>query len=422
MKGSFFSGQQYGKLGETISYRSRGKQVTRIYNSRPANPQSFGQAQQRMIFATVGVAMRSMRGIVDHSFQGIKYGADSLTKFMSENLKALRANLGVSDKVIFNIKGVSKIQPAPYVVSDGSLNTIGGKLSAAGEGVVIPTSWTGSIADQATYESALASIGFVPGDQLTLVGITDDDSSDDNIVYENGGNAYRNCGTSRFVVGSIIFPKQFTGTAIGLDELVEYCQNYGQMEGAAMGMEALSDRLGNAGIAFEFSSDSLPALAAGAIIRSAQQDGEWKRSPEVMDCLLDLELNSDDCVASYQAAERELTSDRFLNQATTEAQPERSTFVNPIVSVSAGGSTIQPINGIYNIPYNASQITLVTSRIISPVVYSAAGSISGSGPVWIQNSASLATLETQDATWGGGTITLYEGNNLVATFVVTRSE
>lgn len=340
MKGSLFSGQQYGKLGETVSYRSRGKQVMRSYNSRPANPQSFGQAQQRMIFATVGIAMRSMRGIVDHSFQGTNYGADSLTRFMSLNLKALRANLGVSDKCLFNIKGVTNIQPAPYVISRGSLDTIGGRLSSDYTGVVIRTSFTDSIADQATYEAALASLGFVPGDQLTLVAITDDVSSDDNIVYENGGAAYRNCGTSRFVAGSLIFPKQFTGPAIALEDLAQFCKSYGSTEGEALLTEPMNDHEGGNGLSVYFETTRVNTIAAGAIIRSAQQDGEWKRSSEVMDCVLDLELNSDDCVASYQAAAQELTSDRFLNQATSEM----SATSGELSIVSVTGQTL-PFQG-----------------------------------------------------------------------------
>ena len=187
-----------------------------------------------------------------------------------------------------------------------------------------------------------------------------------------------------------------------------------------MSVEAMSDRLGNAGIAFKFSSDSLPALAAGAIIRSAQQDGEWKRSAEVMDCLLDWELNSDDCVASYQATAQELTSDRFLNQATAEAQPERGTFENPLVSVSIpGGSEIQPVNGVYNIPNTATPISLVTTRRVTPVVLRTVGGVAGSGVMFEQTDSTTAQVLTADPTWGlGGTITLLEGNNEVATFVI----
>lgn len=334
MKGSFFSGQQYGKLGETISYRSRGKQVTRIYNSRPANPQSFGQAQQRMIFATAGVAMRSMRKIVDHSFEGTNYGADSLTKFMSLNLKALRANLGDSDKCVFNIKGVNNVQAAPYIVSRGSLPAIGGLLADEGAGVTLRTSFEGFISTQDQYEQYLATLGFKPGDQLTLVGITDDHSSADNIVYENGSNAYRNTGTSTFIYGSLIFPLVFQGSRIGPDQLTEFCEQYGKVEGAPLLMEALADRTGKSGYAFEF--DNTATLAAGAIIRSAQQDGRWLRSSEVLDVFPEFiaTLNSDDCVASYQASETELTSSMYLNQATSEAVPAVNMSYTPSLPMS----------------------------------------------------------------------------------------
>ena len=46
---------------------------------------------QRMIFATIVAAYARMKSITDHSFEGVAYGAKSQQKFMSENLKRLRA-------------------------------------------------------------------------------------------------------------------------------------------------------------------------------------------------------------------------------------------------------------------------------------------------------------------------------------------
>lgn len=84
-------GMARGKVGDLVFTRRNGEQITRPRVRVVNNPKTEGQQIQRMIFASVIWAYQKMKSVCDHSFEGVKYGADSQAKFMSENLKALRA-------------------------------------------------------------------------------------------------------------------------------------------------------------------------------------------------------------------------------------------------------------------------------------------------------------------------------------------
>lgn len=90
-KGNMLLGMARGKVGDLVFTRRNGEQVTRPRVRVVNNPKTEGQQIQRMIFASVIWAYQKMKAVCDHSFEGVKYGADSQAKFMSENLKALRA-------------------------------------------------------------------------------------------------------------------------------------------------------------------------------------------------------------------------------------------------------------------------------------------------------------------------------------------
>ena len=90
-KGNMLLGMARGKVGDLVFTRRNGEQITRPRVRVVNNPKTEGQQIQRMIFASVIWAYQKMKAVCDHSFEGVKYGADSQAKFMSENLKALRA-------------------------------------------------------------------------------------------------------------------------------------------------------------------------------------------------------------------------------------------------------------------------------------------------------------------------------------------
>ena len=80
-----------GKLGNIVGYKGRkGQKLARIRQTEVKNPKTIGQVLQRMILATASKAYGRMKGITDHSFQGIAYGADSQSYFLKKAMEDIR--------------------------------------------------------------------------------------------------------------------------------------------------------------------------------------------------------------------------------------------------------------------------------------------------------------------------------------------
>lgn len=79
-----------GKLGEIVFKRQNGQsiQVPRVRS--PKNPRTDAQTIQRVCFASASKMAQHLRGIVDHSFQGYKYGQVSVNHFVSYLTKELK--------------------------------------------------------------------------------------------------------------------------------------------------------------------------------------------------------------------------------------------------------------------------------------------------------------------------------------------
>lgn len=139
-----------------------GKQVTkdRVYSVR--NPRTERQRIQRVLMNTVVRAYSKMKNIVDHSFEGVAYGAKSQQWFASNNLKMLRSELASKGSQFalakaFAPAGTSILGANAYIISKGSLPsvpcTIGDKFTfKAGT----------------TYADVIKNLGAMAGDQITI--------------------------------------------------------------------------------------------------------------------------------------------------------------------------------------------------------------------------------------------------------------
>lgn len=94
----------------------RGMQITKDRVRDISNPQTTSQMEQRIKMPLVAQARTLLRGIVNHSWQGVDYGYKSLYRFSSENLR--KGNLNIVQAVP---KGLMSLGLADYVVSSGSL-------------------------------------------------------------------------------------------------------------------------------------------------------------------------------------------------------------------------------------------------------------------------------------------------------------
>lgn len=166
IKGTF--GTNLRKRVGQVVYRNRGG--VNIASARPAsvkNPRTAAQMKQRMIFTTVQSAYKTMREIVDHSQEGVAYGAKTMASFMRLNLLTLRQDYANG---AFNLKGNSKvISPYPFKIAAGSL-VFDQKITSI-DGNAVVTSFnlgTATIANL-TYAQLLSILGVKKGDQLTFI-------------------------------------------------------------------------------------------------------------------------------------------------------------------------------------------------------------------------------------------------------------
>ena len=166
IKGTFGT-NLHKRVGQVV-YRNRGG--VNIASARPAsvkNPRTRAQMKQRMIFTTVQSAYKRMREIVDHSQEGVTYGAKTMASFMKINLMALRKNYETG---AFCLKGNSNVvAPFAFKIATGSLKFDQNIVSIANN--IVETNFTLGEKTIATltYSELLSILGITKGDQLTFV-------------------------------------------------------------------------------------------------------------------------------------------------------------------------------------------------------------------------------------------------------------
>lgn len=173
-KGNMFLGMARGKVGSVVFSRLNGKQVIRAKADTVANPKTFDQRVQRAIFATATRASKFLSSVVDHSWDGIKDGQDSVRCFSKLNLTLLRSLYERGDiRLNLNSKGVNEIMPNPYQLTSGPLHplTLINGVNDLGSGNFTPFVLGKSIrdAESATFKDMALSFGVQAGDELSAV-------------------------------------------------------------------------------------------------------------------------------------------------------------------------------------------------------------------------------------------------------------
>lgn len=116
-KSKSFFGLRTG-LTKSLTFQVlRGEQITKDRVYRVSNPRSEAQMTQRALIPIVAAARSQLKGLVDHSFEGIAYGEPSLREFARLNLRA-----GALDVTSYSPNGVSNAGFANLQISNGSLN------------------------------------------------------------------------------------------------------------------------------------------------------------------------------------------------------------------------------------------------------------------------------------------------------------
>lgn len=145
----------------------RGKQVTKSRVTSVANPQTLYQMEQRMRLVQVANAATKLKGLINHSFEGVPYGQESIARFRAMNLTK-----GVMTPESWMPKSVGDCGVADFVIAKGTLPEIKSQFTDT-EKKSAPQVDLRQPQLQSSNESTLATWvhenGLMEGDQLTFL-------------------------------------------------------------------------------------------------------------------------------------------------------------------------------------------------------------------------------------------------------------
>ena len=211
-KSKSFFGLRTGSTKSLTFQVYRGQQITKDRVYRVSNPRTDAQMTQRALIPIVAAARSALKGLIDHSFEGVAYGEASLKEFSKQNLRA-----GVLSVTSYSPNGVSNPGFADLIVSNGSINVPYRLESTAEKNSVINTSGltptfkfpkadAGASADEIlkyleTYARTNNVALIAPGTQLSFLTIYQSGT-----VKVNTGGGTIDAPTSGFALNRIYIP------------------------------------------------------------------------------------------------------------------------------------------------------------------------------------------------------------------------
>ncbi len=164
-KGNMLLGHARGKVGSLVFSRTNGQQIVRARAEVVKNPQTDAQVIQRIFLNTIAQAYSRMSAIVDHSFEGVKKGQDSMSYFMKKNLDAIRAKVAAAgdlntQQVYVTPIGENYLATNDYIISKGSLPIVNPAL--------VQDSGIELLVSTGTYKDLIDIYHLQRGDQMTF--------------------------------------------------------------------------------------------------------------------------------------------------------------------------------------------------------------------------------------------------------------
>lgn len=323
-KGNMLLGHARGKVGSLVFSRADGKQIVRSRAEVVKNPRTESQMIQRIMLNTVAQAYSTMKVIVDHSFQGVAEGQQSMSMFMQRNLNLLRQHVAeqkATGKSFDEIKEFSALKSNNFALN--AYEIAKGKLP-----IILPTLTQGKSTasielDANTYAGVINQYGLQRGDQITFVAIIRDGLSKRAFTYAR----------------VILDPRDANGKELPLS--TPFVQ-----EGAIV---SPSDRnegtfsvlnYGNSVLEYGFGGLQIPIIGTAVIVSRRGNDGTWQRS----NATLVIQETSQNNSWSLQACLNQLAdsslatlSEMYLNNAGTGNVSGTTTGGNTGGGGNAGG-------------------------------------------------------------------------------------
>lgn len=169
-KSKSFFGLRRGSTKSLTFQVIDGVQITKDRVTEVRNPRTEKQRIQRVIMNTALRAYSAMQEIVNHSYEGIPYGAKTQQAFIAENIREVRNRLAAQGdnykyEKSFTPIGQTFVAPNAYVISKGTLPQVSYSIES---GLRVPAG--------STYADVIAAVKAQPGDQLTFCVLSGDDT------------------------------------------------------------------------------------------------------------------------------------------------------------------------------------------------------------------------------------------------------
>lgn len=299
----------------------RGQQVTKSRVTRVANPQTQFQMRQRLHLVQVANAATKLKGLIDHSFEGVSYGQASISRFRALNLQK-----NFLEVISYVPKDLGDCGVANFMVAKGSLPqiTTGFFSNEASAGAKMSLDLAPSEESFDTnLKTWMKANGFVEGDQLTFLAGFQTGS----VIELQGVEAfYHAFAISRLELkfnaeGALIIDPSGINAGWQSKGTVDSGTNKSwSLENEYFSFKISASSGGDGGTSLNFKGAGYAdrdgyAFDMAAVIHSRLDNGVWRRSLAVMatKVVSDYRITFEEALPSYMKASSAASSNKYLN-------------------------------------------------------------------------------------------------------------
>ena len=303
-KGNMLLGLARGKVGSLVFSRAAGKQIVRSRAEVVKNPRTESQMIQRIMLNTVAQAYSTMKVIVDHSYQGVAEGQQSMSMFMQRNLNLIRQHVAeqkAAGKSFDEIKEFSALKSNNFALN--AYEIAKGKLPVINPNLTQGKTSASIVLDENTYEGFINQFGLQRGDQITFVAVIRDSKGKRAFTYAR----------------VILDPRDANGNELPLS--TKFVED-GKVVSPSDRNEGTFSTLayGNSELQYGFGGLQIPIIGTAVIVSRRANDGTWQRSNAKLVISETAQINTwslQACLNRLADSSLATLSEMYLNNAGT---------------------------------------------------------------------------------------------------------